>query len=51
MSRAALEYEFEALPVPDLQGEELVANAATLWTPADEAVTAAKNATAQTAAH
>lgn len=39
-------YEFEDLPAPDLQGDELVAAAAALWTPADEAVTSAKSATA-----
>jgi hypothetical protein len=39
-------YEFEDLTAPDLQGEELVAAAAALWTPADEAVTSAKKATA-----
>lgn len=39
-------YEFEDLEAPDLQGDELVANAASLWTEADEAVTSAKNATA-----
>jgi len=39
-------YEFEDQPVPDLQGEDLVAAAAALWTPADEAVTSAKNSSA-----
>ena len=41
-------YEFEELPVPDLQDDELVAKAASMWTEADEAVTSAKNATAAT---
>jgi hypothetical protein len=42
-------YEFEDLPLPDLHGEELVAAAAALWTPADEAVTSAKSASASLA--
>lgn len=39
-------YEFEDLPVPELQGEELVAAAATLWSAEDEALTSAKRASA-----
>lgn len=39
-------YEFEDLPVPSLQGEELVAAAATMWSGEDEALTSAKKATA-----
>jgi hypothetical protein len=44
-------YEFEDLPVPDLEREELVAQAASLWTAADEAVTAARSTAADDAAH
>jgi hypothetical protein len=46
LAAALAMYEFEDLPVPALQGEELVASASALWSAEDEAVTSAKRASA-----